>query len=71
MMEGITDLTGPTSLQIPEGERQTYSKSREHLKGSDVALVERVAAEYEAAHGSALAALGITLEKMKAFIRQG
>ena len=57
--------------QIPEEERQTYSKPREHIKGSDVALLERVADEFHAVHGGALAALGIDLPKIKSFSRQG
>ena len=57
--------------QIPEEERQTYSKSREHIKGSDAALLERVAGEFYAVHGRALAPLGIDLPKIKSFSRQG
>lgn len=57
--------------QVPEGERQSYSRPREHLKGSDVALLERVAAEYQAAHGPALTALGITIDQIKTLSRQG
>ena len=57
--------------QIPEEERQTYSKPREHIKGSDAALLERVADEFHAVHGRALAALGIDLPKIKSFSRQG
>ncbi len=58
-------------LQLPEGERQTYSRPREHLKGSDLALLERMAAEYQAAHGPALTALGITANQVNTFIRRG
>lgn len=58
-------------MQIPEEARQSYSRPREHLKGSDTALLDRVAAEYQAVHGAALAPLEITLEKITAFARQG
>lgn len=45
-------------MQIPQKELPSY-KPREHLKGSDAALVERVKAEVLAAHGDKLAAIGV------------
>lgn len=45
-------------MQVPQEELPSY-KPREHLKGADAALVERVKAEVLAAHGEKLAAMGI------------
>ncbi|BDA42682.1 probable protein AGENET DOMAIN (AGD)-CONTAINING P1 at N-terminal half [Coccomyxa sp. Obi] len=43
---------------VPQEELPSY-KPREHLKGSDAALVERVKAEILSAHGDKLAAVGV------------
>ncbi len=44
---------------MPESELPSY-KAREHLKGTDAALVERVKAEVLAVYGKKLAGMGIT-----------
>lgn len=57
-------------LQVPESELPTY-KPREHLKGSDAALVERVKAEFLAVHGEKLAPLGIAAKHILLEGRRG
>ena len=63
-MQGIAECVGqtcvrlPWAVQVPAAELPEY-REREHLKGADAALVERVRAEIAHVHGAALAGLGL------------
>ena len=52
-------------------EKLPQYKEREHLKGADAALVDRVRAEFAAVHGAALAAVGVDAKAMLAEGRRG
>lgn len=69
-MRGLNRLSRVSLPQVPQEELPQY-REREHLKGADAALIERVRAEFAAAHGAALAAAGVDAKAMLAEGRRG